>query len=48
MFSAILSILATFETLSQRLKEGDKQSSYLQCTCQDTTFNVGQGKTMEF
>ena len=40
--------LATFETLSQRLKEGDKQSSYLQCTCQDTTFNVGQGKTMEF
>ena len=36
--------LPLFETLSQiLLREGNKWSSYLQCTCQDATFDVWQG-----
>ena len=37
-------ISQVFETLSQiLLREGNKWSSYLQCTCQDATFDVWQG-----
>ena len=39
--------LPLFETLSQiLLREGNKWSSYLQCTCQDATFDVWKGRIL--